>query len=130
MTVFPDSHLDLLDGPHTAAIITVGADGRPQTSAVWFLRRDDVIEVSITTDRQKYRNLVARPGVGLFVLDPTNPQRYIEIRGDAEIRPDPEKDLVRAVVEKHGQDPERYLARVEDRVIVTIRPTRVVTLAR
>lgn len=130
MTAFPDSHLDLLDGPHTAVITTIGPDARPQASAVWFLRRGDVIEVSITTERQKYRNLVARPGVGLFVLDPTNPQRYIEVRGDAEITPDPDKDLVRAVVEKHGVDPEPYLRRVEDRVVVTIRPTRVVTLER
>lgn len=126
----PESHRDLIEGPHTAVIVTVGADGRPQSSAVWFLHDERGLRVSITTDRQKYRNLVARPGVGFFVLDPHDPQRYLEVRGDATITPDPDKTLVREVVEKHGRDPEPYLGRTEDRVIVTIEPSRVVAFDR
>ncbi|MEM8903265.1 MAG: PPOX class F420-dependent oxidoreductase [Actinomycetota bacterium] len=127
MPRIPDSHRDLIEGAHTAAIVTIGPDGRPQTSAVWFLFRDDVLHVSITTDRQKYRNLVARPAVGFFVLDPENPWRYLEIRGDATIEADPEQRMVVAVVEKHGVDPTPYLRPEDERVIVTIDPTTVVT---
>ncbi len=127
MTQIPDTHLDLIEGTHTAALVTVGADGRPQTSAVWYLWADDELHVSITSARQKYRNLVARPGIGLFVLDPTNPWRYLEIRGDATITPDPEQDMVVAIVEKHGGDPADYVRPEHERVIVTIHPTRVVT---
>ncbi len=126
MTTIPDSHRDLIEGTHTAALVTVGADGRPQTTAVWYLWADERLQVSITTDRQKYRNLAARPGVGFFVLDPDDPWRSLEIRGDASITPDPEQELVVAIVEKHGGDPTDYLRPEDERVIVTIHPTRVV----
>lgn len=126
MTQIPDSHRDLIEGTHTAAIITIGPDGRPQTSAVWYLYADGELKVSITTDRQKYRNLMARPAVGFFVLDPVNPWRYLEIRGDATIVPDPDQDMVVAIVEKHGGDPAAYLRPEDERVVVTVHPTRVV----
>ena len=55
----PESLTDLLHGPNTAVLTTVGSDGLPQSTAVWFLVGDDgVLRTSITTDRQKYRNLV------------------------------------------------------------------------
>lgn len=126
MTQIPDSHRDLIEGTHTAAIVTIGADGRPQTSAVWYLWSEGELKVSITTDRQKYRNLVARPAVGFFVLDPANPWRYLEIRGDASITADPDQDMVVAIVEKHGGDPADYVRPENERVVVTIQPNRVV----
>ena len=86
----PDSLTDLLDGPNTAVLTTVGADGLPQSTAVWYLVADDgVLRTSITTDRQKYRNLVRHPKATLFILDPTNPYRTIEIRANVELTPDP-----------------------------------------
>ena len=39
MPSIPDSHLPLLDNP-LATLATVGADGRPQVSTVWFLAED------------------------------------------------------------------------------------------
>ena len=52
---------DLIDEPRIAVLTTVGANGRPQSTAVWFLVDDDgVLKTSITTDRQKYRNLAGR----------------------------------------------------------------------
>ncbi|MEO1060100.1 MAG: PPOX class F420-dependent oxidoreductase [Actinomycetota bacterium] len=126
MPDIPESHRDLIEGTHTAAIVTIGPDGRPQTSAVWYLYRDGRLQVSITTDRQKYRNLVARPAVGFFVLDPSDTWRYLEIRGDATIEPDPEQAMVVAIVEKHGGDPAVYVRPENERVVVTIHPTRIV----
>ena len=32
----PDSHRDLLERPLTAHVATVGADGAPQSSPMWF----------------------------------------------------------------------------------------------
>ncbi len=34
---FPASHRNLLDSPLTAVFVTIGTDGRPQVTAVWYL---------------------------------------------------------------------------------------------
>jgi len=56
MATIPDSHRDLLDAP-VATLATVGADGRPQLSAVWFLADDDGVRLSLNNSRQKTKNL-------------------------------------------------------------------------
>ena len=38
----PSSHVDLLDAA-IATLATIGPDGRPQVSAVWFLNDDGVV---------------------------------------------------------------------------------------
>ncbi len=73
-----------------ATLATLGEDGRPQLSEVWFLAEDDQVRLSLNTTRQKVRNLRRRPGCSLLILDLANPYRYLEIRGDAEITPDPD----------------------------------------
>src|SRR5947209_6754496 len=83
----PHSHRALLDAP-VATLGTVGPDGRPQLSEVWFLAEDDTVRVSLNTTRQKTKNLQANPAVNLFILDTANPSRYLEIRGDAVVEPD------------------------------------------
>ena len=68
-----------------ATLATVGADGRPQLSAVWFLADDDGVRVSLNTSRQKTKNLTANSAATLFILDTANPARYLELRGDAKV---------------------------------------------
>lgn len=91
----PATHADLFDAPHTAVLTTVGADGQPQSTAVWYLVDDDgVLKTSTTTDRQKYRNLTRNPKAALFIFDPANPFRTLEIRATVELAPDPDKALL------------------------------------
>src|SRR5882672_7098687 len=87
MATVPDSHRDLLDAP-VATLATVGADGRPQLSAVWFLADSDNIRLSLNTARQKTKNLIANSAATLFILDTANPARYLELRGNATLAPD------------------------------------------
>jgi hypothetical protein len=58
MLEIPPSHRDLLDGQFA----TVGPDGRPQLTEVWFLADGDTVKVSLNTARQKTKTLLARPG--------------------------------------------------------------------
>jgi PPOX class probable F420-dependent enzyme len=83
----PESHRDLLNAD-VGVLATVGSDGRPQLSAVWFLTEGDAIAVSLNTARQKIKNLKANAAATLFILDRQNPYRYLELRGDASIEPD------------------------------------------
>ncbi len=92
----PESHRDLLLAPLTATLTTIDSGGRPQSTAVWYFVDDDgLLKGSITSDRQKYKNLQRNRSCDLFIIDPQNPYRTLEIRADADLSPDPDKATVR-----------------------------------
>ena len=125
MATVPDSHRDLLDAP-VATLATVGADGRPQLSAVWFLADGDSVRLSLNTSRQKTKNLTARSEATLFILDTANPARYLEIRGDAKVAPDPDYAFADQIGAKYGGVDLRNMDQPgQSRVVVTIEPVRV-----
>jgi PPOX class probable F420-dependent enzyme len=125
MTTIPDSHRDLLNA-QIAVLGTIGASGRPQLSGVWFLTEDDAIKFSLNTTRQKVKNLRANPKASVLIFDEKSPYRYLEIRGDAEITPDPDYEFAEKVGAKYGADLRTRDQPGDSRVVVTIRPARVV----
>ena len=125
MSAIPDSHRDLLSA-QVGTLGTIGPDGRPQLSEVWFLAEDDSVSISLNTSRQKTKNLRANPAVSFLILDLANPYRYLELRGDAEISPDPDYVFADQVGAKYGGADLRERDKPGDvRVVVTITPTRV-----
>ena len=56
MPEIPASHRDLLDGEF-ATLATIGPDGHPQLSEVWFLAEGETVVTSLNTSRQKIKNL-------------------------------------------------------------------------
>lgn len=126
-TDIPPSHADLVDAPNTPVLTTVGADGQPQSTAVWFLVEDGAIKTSITTDRQKYKNLVRHPKATLFVFDPATPFRTLEVRAAVELTPDPDKVMLPKFAARYGVPVEVLQQAGGDRVVATINPVRVIT---
>ncbi|MCU4186567.1 PPOX class F420-dependent oxidoreductase [Acidiferrimicrobium sp. IK] len=124
MTSIPESHQDLLQSM-VATLATVGTDGRPQLSAVWFLAEGDTIRISLNEDRQKTKNLHANPAMTVFILDLANPFRYLEVRGDARIEADTDYAFASKVGEKYSADVRAYDRPGTSRVVVTLDPVRV-----
>jgi PPOX class probable F420-dependent enzyme len=124
MTVIPDSHRDLLESP-VATLATIGPDGRPQLSEVWFVPDGDSVALSLNTSRQKTKNLTARPACCLFILDLAVTQRYLEIRGDAEVTPDDDYAFADRVGRKYGADLRAHDGPGDRRVVIRLRPVRV-----
>jgi PPOX class probable F420-dependent enzyme len=82
LTPIPASHLDLLERPYVAALATTLPNGTPQVTAVWFIyNADGTIAFNSAAGRLKDRAIRANPYVALMVLDPSNPLRYIQVRG-------------------------------------------------
>jgi PPOX class probable F420-dependent enzyme len=105
---------------------TIGASGRPQLSGVWFLTEDDTVKFSLNTARQKVKNLQADPKASVLIFDEQSPYRYLELRGDAEVTPDPDYTFADKVGAKYGGADLRERDNPGDtRVVVTIHPTRV-----
>lgn len=124
MPSIPDSHRALLDSQFTT-LATIGPDGRPQVSEVWFLAEGDTVAMSLNTTRQKTKNLMKRPACSVFLLDIPNPYRYLEIRGDAEVTPDDDYEFADRVGAKYGADLRAHDGPGDRRVVVRVHPTRV-----
>jgi len=125
MTNFPDSHRDLLDG-QVATLATIGGNGLPQLTEVWFLHDDGELKISLNESRLKTRNLRKRPQCSLLLLDLTNPYRYLEVRGNAKIEPDDDYSFARRFGAKYGgADLSEHDGPGESRVVVTIEPANV-----
>jgi len=122
----PESHRDLLTTGLAATLTTIDSSGRPQSTAVWYLIEGGQLKSSTTSDRQKYKNLVRNPNCVLFVIDPQNSFRTLEVRAEAELAPDPEKTLVRKFARPYGVDESLLVNDAEDRYVVTYRPRRIV----
>jgi PPOX class probable F420-dependent enzyme len=124
--VIPASHRDLLESQIPVTMATVGQGGYPQLTAIWVLLHGDDIVTSLTEARQKVKNLRARPEATVFVIDPTNPYRTLEVRGDVTIEPDPDLATLVRVLGAYGTDLESFQGPLDGRTTVTLRPTRVV----
>src|ERR1700685_2236357 len=101
MTDILASHRDLLESA-VATLATIGSDVRPQLTGGWFLEDEASVAISLTTSRQKTKNLTDRSQCSLLILDLATPQRYLEIRGDAEISPDDDYVFADMVGRKYG----------------------------
>ena len=124
--IIPPANRDLLESPIPVALATIGPTGHPQVTYVWVILDDDVVVTSLTAVRQKLKNLRARPQGTVFVPDPSNPYRTLEVRGDVTIEPDPELVTLRAVLTAYGTDLATFTGPLEDRFTVRLHPTHVV----
>ncbi len=122
----PEAFRDLLDA-EVAILSTNGHDGTPQVTAVWFLhdKSSDEIKLSFNDNRQKVKNLRRDHHATLFILDPANSYRSLEIRGHVELKDDTDFSFVKEVGAKYGQDVQQYDQPGETRSIVTLHPSKV-----
>jgi len=124
MTTFPDSHRDLLAAP-VASLATIGSDGFPQLTEIWFLHDDGELKLSLNTSRLKTRNLLKRPQCSLLLLDLQNPYRYLEVRGTARIEPDDDYAFARRLGAKYNADLSVHDQPGDRRVVITINPANI-----
>ena len=124
MTDFPESHRDLLDA-QVATLATIGRDGFPQLTEIWFLHDDGELKLSLNTARLKTRNLQRNPQCSLLLLDLENPYRYLEVRGNARVESDDEYTFAQKLGAKYNADLKVHDQPGESRVVVTLEPANV-----
>jgi PPOX class probable F420-dependent enzyme len=124
MSLIPASHRDLLEA-RVATFATVGDDGYPQLSEVWFLAEDDTVRLSLNSSRQKTKNIVRHPACTLFILDVANTFRYLELRADALVEADDDYRFADRVGVKYDSDLRVHDQPGQSRVVVTLHPHKV-----
>ena len=81
MDIIPVSHLDLFDLRAVWHIATIGPHGEPHVSPVWATFDGTHVRFPHAEGRQKWRNLCSDDRVALSATDPTDNERYLEVRG-------------------------------------------------
>lgn len=128
----PEAYLDLVQRPIVVTLVTLMPDYQPQATPVWFSFDGTYIWVNTARNRQKDRNMTERPQVTILSLDPQNPYRYLEIRGEvAEVTEEGAVDHINQLSAVYFNRPEYYANNPEQRfretrVIYKIKPTHVV----
>ena len=124
----PESHHDLLDAAWAAALVTLDGQGRPQTTAVWYLAdpEDGQLKTSTSDARVKFRHMQANPEVDLFIVDPANMFRTLEIRGTVSATLDEGLATAGKIGAKYGADVSGYDQPGDQRYSVVFEPRRVV----
>ncbi len=82
MIAIPEIYLDLVREKRAFAhLATIMPDGSPQNTPVWFDYADGKIRVNSALGRVKVRNMKVGAKVALSIMDPDNPDRYVQLRG-------------------------------------------------
>ena len=128
MSIVPESHADLLERPVFAHLATIRPDGSPQSSVMWFAWDGEVIRMTHTKKRQKFRNLEKDPRVALSIADPDDHYRFLEVRGVVEKIEDDDDEASFYASLQRRYDNVYPIPDADVRVIFTIRPTAFVTV--
>jgi PPOX class probable F420-dependent enzyme len=111
-------------------ISTLRADGHPITSATWYGFLGADVVVSTPAARNKARNVRRDPRISFIVDTKAMPYRGVAIEGSADVLPDPDGAIIRAIVERYlgAEAAAAMLVRLDtrgERVILRIRAERV-----
>lgn len=126
MLTFPETHQDLLTNECKAfaSLATVQPDGTPQVTPVWFDTHDGKVRVNTARGRIKDRNMQQNASVAIAIMDPTNPYRYLQVRGKVvNIIEEGADAHIDSLAKKYlGQDTYPFRQPGEKRVIFEIEP--------
>ncbi|MBE0690091.1 MAG: PPOX class F420-dependent oxidoreductase [Anaerolineae bacterium] len=131
----PESHRDLLDRPIVVALVTLMPDGWPQATPIWCLYDGEHVIVNTARGRQKDRNMKQRPHVTILSIDPDNPYRWLEVRGEVvAITEEGAVDVINTLAKMYRGTDSYYggvtplhLRDQETRVTFKVKPIRVLT---
>ncbi|MEI5522036.1 PPOX class F420-dependent oxidoreductase [Streptomyces brasiliscabiei] len=117
----------------TGRFATVGADGLPNISPVWYVFDGQDFLFTTGGRTAKARNLRRAPQASMCVAEDTPPFAYVEVRGDVTLSDDPTElyDVAyRAGARYMGQDRAEEFGRrngVPGELVVRLRPTKVIS---
>ena len=134
-TVKPDQIDSFLREPRHAIVGTVGRDGAPQLSPVWYIYEEGRFYIGITGDTAKYRNLRRDPRISLCIDGGREDVRTVIVAGTVELyeKAHPLQASMRWRLISHyiadGEEARRYATSSQDwdAVLVVVTPQKMIT---
>lgn len=123
-----------LAGRHVAVLATLGPDGEPALTPIWYLYRDGLLFMRTGQESVKARNASRDPRVTVCVQDERPPYKSVTIHGRASIEP-ADEGLAAAIARHYlgAVGGAFYLRTVQENVeqsaevTLVVRPERVFT---
>lgn len=128
--VLPEDKKDLLERPIVVTLVTLMPDTQPQANPVWFNWDGEYVWVNSAKGRQKDKNMRTRSKVTILSVDPNNPYRYLEVRGEVvDITEEGAVDHINLLSNRYRGQPDYYASMPdrrgkETRVIYKIKPIK------
>ncbi|GAA2067216.1 TIGR03618 family F420-dependent PPOX class oxidoreductase [Microbacterium hatanonis] len=118
----PDALLDLLRQPSPCFLSTIMPDGSPQVTETWVDTDGDHVVINTVVGFVKVRNVERDPRVAVAIQDPSNPFRYIQVRGRVVgMTTEGAVESIEALSQKYtGRPYPWYGGRDQQRIILTI----------
>jgi PPOX class probable F420-dependent enzyme len=112
---------ELLERPLFAALGTIRPDDTVQVNPMWFEYDGEHIRFTHTKKRGKFRNLQRNPSMSLMLVDPDDPQVYLEVRGRlVEVIDDPEGEFYVRLGRRYGDPDTEPPPDKADRVVLVM----------
>jgi PPOX class probable F420-dependent enzyme len=125
MASLTEQQAQLFLDPNYGVVTTLRSDGSPQMTVVWLDWDGEHVVFNTAEGRAKPRNIRRNPTVGVFVMNPEDPYRWIAVTGTAEMTHDGASEHIDKLAKKYRGRDSYGLAPGEQRIIVRIRPERV-----
>ena len=117
----PDHLRPLLDRPLFGALGTIRPDDTVQVNPMWFEFDGEHVRFTHTNKRGKFRNLQRNPSMSLMLVDPDDPQVYLEVRGKlVEAIPDPTGAFYVRLGQRYGNPDQQPPPDKADRVVLVM----------
>ncbi|HQX79276.1 MAG TPA: PPOX class F420-dependent oxidoreductase [Steroidobacteraceae bacterium] len=117
---------DILQDRPTGHMATLRPDGRLSVTPVSPMFDGEYVRISTVKSRQKYRNLLADPRIAISIPHRNNPNRYVEIRGIAELTDDVDRSFVNSIARHYmNVDVYPFDKPGDERVTITIHAEQV-----
>lgn len=117
----PETHHDILLSRPIAHLATIRPDGQLSVNPVAVMWDGVHVRVSTLRSRQKYRNLQRDPRVAISIPHRDDSNRYVEIRGTADLADDADRSFVNSMARAYmGVDEYPFDRPGDERVIITI----------
>lgn len=130
-TPLDDSTLTFLNEPGLLMRLgTLGSDGYPQVTPIWYLYDEGRFWITTASDRVKGRNMLARPQVGFAIDSDQRPYRGVSARGRAQLVAEGEaaRPITRRIAARYV--PEERLEAMVDTLMEAPRVVFVIDVAR
>jgi PPOX class probable F420-dependent enzyme len=112
---------ELLERPLFGALGTIRPDDTVQVNPMWFEYDGEHVRFTHTNKRGKFRNLQHNPAMSLMLIDPENPQSYVEVRGRlVETVEDPDGDFYVRLGRRYGDPDTEPPPDKADRVVLVM----------
>ena len=119
-----------------AHLATIDRNGFPHVTPLWFVWEDGAFFMTSFADRPHLSRLRGdgRAGIGIDTEEPERadgqrPNRQVRAVGTAELFPDDQGTWTSRITEKYLRGPGAASRTVDERVVICLRPTKLVAVA-